>query len=134
MKRKKAHQNFSVDFEQVDKWLKDYFLDPYTTHCDLTQFRIDLYETDDDWIVEAVLNEYKSSDITVKVENKKLLIYAQKIGSTTSAPCQKRFRIIDFPFPIINHHVNASFENGILEIFISKTEQGIGKDRYITLP
>lgn len=134
MKKKNAPQNLSVDFERVDKWLKEYFLDPNTTHCDLTEFRIDLYETDKNWIVEAELNDYKSSEISVKVENRQLIVIAQKQHDKASLPFKKRIRTIDFPFLIIDHCVNASFFNGVLEIFISKTEKGLGKNRYITLP
>jgi HSP20 family molecular chaperone IbpA len=134
MKKKNTPQNLSVDFERVDKWLKEYFLDPHTTHCDQTQFRIDLYETDENWIVEAVLNDYKSAEITVKLENSKLIITAQKYNHNVSSRFQKRVRTIDFPFLIIDHHVIASFLNGVLEIFISKTKKGLGKNRYITLP
>lgn len=126
MKKKKMSKNLSVNFERVDQWLKEYFLDPNTTYCDFTQFRIDLYETDENWIVEAVLKSRKRSDITVKVENHRMMIAVQKAK-------EKQIRTIDFPFPIINHLVSASFQNGILEVFISKIEKGSGKNRYITL-
>lgn len=132
MKKKKAPQLQSIDFELVENWLKNYFLDPLTSQCDLTQFRIDLYETDEDWIVEAVLNDYVSSEITVKTEDNKLVMTAQK--HAYSFPCPKKVRTIDFPFPIIDHKVCATFNNGVLEITISKTEKGLGKNRFITLP
>ncbi len=35
----------------------------------------------------------------------------------------KNGRTIDFPFLIIKQKVSAAFTNGILEIFISKTEK-----------
>lgn len=121
-----------IDFDLVERWLENYCLDPLTTQDDLTQFRIDLYETEQEWIVEALLNEYDSSEIKVFIEEKNLIITARQ--PSTSPSLQNRIRSINFPFHIINQKVTANFINGILEVFISKTEKGLGKNRYITLP
>ncbi|MGG3470516.1 Hsp20/alpha crystallin family protein [Neobacillus pocheonensis] len=134
MKRKNTPQNHPIDFDLVEKWMKNYFLDPLTSLCDYTQFRIDLYETEDNWIVEAVLNEYVCSEISVKMEEQRLIIAAQKHTRSTLGGSQQKIRTIDFPFSIIDHKVSAAFNNGVLEIFISKTEKGLGKNRFITLP
>jgi len=130
MKSKKNIQ--PIDFDLVEKWLENYCLDPLTTQDDLTQFRIDLYETDQEWIVEALLNEYTSSEIKVFIEDKKLVITADK--SSTPTTQQKRIRTIQFPFQVINQKVTANYINGILEVLISKSEKGLGKNCYITLP
>ncbi len=130
MKSKKNIQ--PIDFDLVEKWLENYCLDPLTTQDDVTQFRIDLYETDKEWIVEALLNEYNSSEIKVFIEDKKLVITADK--SSTPSNQQKRVRTIQFPFQVINQKVSANYINGILEVLISKTEKGLGKNCYITLP
>jgi spore coat protein M/HSP20 family protein len=130
MKSKKNIQ--PIDFDLVEKWLENYCLDPLTTQDDLTQFRIDLYETDKEWIVEALLNEYNSSEIKVFIEDHKLVITAVK--SSTPSSQQKRVRTIAFPFEVINQKVSAHYINGILEVHISKNEKGPGKNCYITLP
>jgi HSP20 family molecular chaperone IbpA len=130
MKSKKNIQ--PIDFDLVEKWLENYCLDPLTTQDDLTQFRIDLYETDQEWIVEALLNEYTSSEIKVFIEDKKLVITADKSSTPTNQ--QKRIRTIQFPFQVINQKVTANYINGILEVLISKSEKGLGKNCYITLP
>jgi HSP20 family molecular chaperone IbpA len=131
MKSKKNIQ--PIDFDLVEKWLENYCLDPLTTQDDLTQFRIDLYETDQEWIVEALLNEYNSSEIKVFVEDNKLIITAADKSSTPTSQ-QKRVRTIQFPFQVINQKVTANYINGILEVLISKSEIGLGKNCYITLP
>jgi HSP20 family molecular chaperone IbpA len=130
MKSKKNIQ--PIDFDLVEKWLENYCLDPLTTQDDLTQFRIDLYETDQEWIVEALLNEYTSSEIKVFIEDKKLVITADKSSTPTNQ--QKRIRTIQFPFQVINQKVTANYINGILEVLISKSDKGLGKNCYITLP
>lgn len=129
MKPKKDEQ--FDDYDQVEKWLKNYFLDPLTSYFDQTQFRIDLYETEKEWIVEAILSEYESSEISVYTEEKRLIISALKHSVSKK---QKRIRVIDFPFQINKKKVTAVFTNGILEVQISKTEAVSGKNRYITLP
>ena len=122
----------SVDYDQMEEWLKNYFLDPLTSFCDQSQFRIDLYETAAEWIVEAILTDFNSSEITVFMEEKQLTITAAK--HPQSSIKQKRVRTIDFPFQIINQKVTATFKNGILEVFISKSEKELRKNRFITLP
>lgn len=125
-------KNNSLDYEQMEEWLKNYFLDPLTSFMDQIQFRIDLYETDRDWIVEAILTEYHSSEISVFIEKDKMTINAKK--HPPSPDIETKERVIDFPFDIINQKTTAAFANGILEVFISKNDTEFGKNRYITLP
>ena len=129
--RKKHLQNQRFDFALVEKWLENYFLDPLTSYYDQTQFQIDLFETDQEWIVEAILSDFKASDLQVYIEEKKLTISAT---NPSPLPNHKRSRSIEFPFYINEQEISAAFTNGILEIFISKTKKGSGKNRYITLP
>jgi HSP20 family molecular chaperone IbpA len=121
----------SVDYDQMEKWLENYFLDPLTSFYDQSQFRIDLYETAKEWIVEAILTEFTSSEITVFIEEKELTITAVKHPLSYH---KKKVRTIAFPFKIINQKVTATFKNGILEVFISKSEKDLKKNRFITLP
>ena len=130
--RKKHLQNQPFDFALVEKWLENYFLDPLTSYYDQTQFQIDLFETDQEWIVEAILSDFKASDLQVYIEEKKLTISAT--NPPPYLPNHKRSRSIEFPFYINEQDISAAFTNGILEIFISKTKKGSGKNRYIILP
>jgi len=131
MSKKKQQQNQSFDFDLVEKWLENYFLDPLTSYYDQTQFQIDLYETEKEWIVEAILTQFEVAEIKIYIEEKKLIISACRYSP--SVPLKKS-RMIEFPFLITRQEVSAAFTNGILEVFISKTENGLGKNRYITLP
>jgi HSP20 family molecular chaperone IbpA len=133
LKMKKKHpQNQTFDFALVEKWLENYFLDPLTSYYDQTQFQIDLFETDQEWIVEAILNDFKASDLRIYIQEKKLTISAS--NPPLYQPHYQRSRSIEFPFYINEQDISAVFTNGILEIFISKTKKGSGKNRYITLP
>jgi HSP20 family molecular chaperone IbpA len=132
MSKKKQLKNQTFDFELVEKWLENYFLDPLTSYYDETQFPIDLYETEKEWIIEAILSEYEASEIKVYIEGNKLMISASKYPPFMNK--QKRVRSINFPFPVIDQTVFATFTNGILEVTISKIDRGLGKNRFITLP
>ncbi|WML48179.1 Hsp20/alpha crystallin family protein [Neobacillus sp. PS3-34] len=122
------------DSSGMEKWLEEFFLDPFTSFLDQTQFRIDLYETEKEWIVEALLMNYDSSEITVYISDQELTITAAKSGNSSSTKDSVRKRIVTFPFLIIQKKIHATFKKGTLEIFISKTEPGLGKDRFVTLP
>lgn len=132
MSKKKQLKNQTFDLDLVEKWLEHYFLDPLTSYNDETQFPIDLYETEKEWIVEAILNEFEASEIKVYIEGNKLMISASEYPHSMNK--QKRIRSINFPFLIINQAVFATFTNGILEVIISKIDKGLGKNRFITLP
>jgi HSP20 family molecular chaperone IbpA len=132
MSKKKQLKNQTFDFDLVEKWLENYFLDPLTSYYDETQFPIDLYETEKEWIVEAILSEFEASEIKVYIEGNKLMISASKFPPYMNK--QKRVRSINFPFLVINQNVFATFTNGILEVIISKIDRGVGKNRFITLP
>jgi HSP20 family molecular chaperone IbpA len=133
MSKKKQLKNQTFDLDLVEKWLESYFLDPLTSYYDQTQFQIDLYETEKEWIVEAMLNEFEASDIKVYIEGNKLMISASEYPPSMKQK-QKRVRSINFPFLVINQAVCAAFTNGILEVTISKIDRGLGKNRFITLP
>jgi spore coat protein M/HSP20 family protein len=132
MSKKKQIKNQTFDFDLVEKWLENYFLDPLTSYYDETQFPIDLYETEMEWIIEANLSDFEASEIKVYIEGNKLIITAMEYPPSVRK--QKRIRSINFPFQVINQAVYANFTNGILEVFISKRDRGLGKNRYITLP
>lgn len=128
------NEDQSFDNDMIERWLENYFLDPLTSYYDQTQFQIDLYETDKEWIVEALLPDFSSSDIKVYVEDKKLLITVKKNHFSIDQVPINRSRSIDFPFHVNCHKIMATFHNGILEVFISKLEKGFRKNRFITLP
>lgn len=128
------NEDQSFDHDKIEKWLENYFLDPLTSYYDQIQFRIDLYETEKEWIVEALLPDCSSSDIKVYVEDKKLLITVKRNPFSIDQVQINRSRSIEFPFQVNCHKIMATFHSGILEVFISKLEKEFKKNRFITLP
>lgn len=112
-----------LDLNVIDKWLESFFLDPLTSYLDETIFRIDLFETAEEFIVEALLPEYKKDEVSVLLEEDKILIEALQQQQNGH-----KQRMISFPFSIVHHRVKATFESGILEVFISKNKECNGKN------
>jgi HSP20 family molecular chaperone IbpA len=124
----------SIDYNSMEKWLEIFFLDPLTSYLDHTQFRVDLFETETDLIVEAMLTNYDSSDITVYLQGNELKIKAEMPAASSDSNNLPKIRTVSFPFQVTDKKVMALFHKGILEIYISKIESGPGNDRFITLP
>lgn len=113
----------------IDKWLENFFLDPLTSYQDEAIFRIDLFETAEEFIIEALLDDYNAKDVKVHLVDDKVYIRATH-SINGKEPKQ---RVITFPFSIINHVVSAHFESGILEIYIPKRLVCYGKNRAVKI-
>ncbi|MGP7819466.1 Hsp20/alpha crystallin family protein [Niallia sp. 01092] len=102
---------------EMEEWLKEFFLDPFTTYLDETEFRIDIYETDTSYIVEALLRDYSKENITITAENNFITIFA---FSPLNSQTIKKQRTIFFPFSVDTKKITAVFTCDILEIFVCK--------------
>ncbi|MCQ6275733.1 Hsp20/alpha crystallin family protein [Bacillus sp. V3B] len=118
-----------IDIDVIDKWLETFFLDPFTSYLDETIFRIDLFETAEEFILEALLLEYNKNEVSVFLTEDKILIEANHYQGD-----EHKTRMISFPFSIVHHRVKATFESGVLEVFISKNIVCHGKKRVVPLP
>ncbi|WP_442593519.1 Hsp20/alpha crystallin family protein [Neobacillus sp. D3-1R] len=112
---------------ELEKWLESLFLDPNTSFLDQSQFRIDLYDSETEMIIEALLPNYSSANITIFINDSHIIIKACESSGQT------RERTVTFPFVINAQKVNATYSNDILEISISKKQQVQPKNRQITL-
>ena len=119
-----------LDISVVEEWLENFFLDPLTSYQDETIFRIDLFETAKEYIVEAMLPQTKKSNITVKLEHENIIIDVASDRHNKEIVKQRK---ISFPFSIIHHDVNAIFESEILEIIINKEKICNGRNRVISI-
>jgi spore coat protein M/HSP20 family protein len=124
-KNKKEEFNWNG---QIEEWLKDFFLDPLTTYLDETEFRMDVFETENDFIVEALLPNYIKKNIVVTVNNDYLSILA---SSHLNSETTEKKRTIYFPFSIDTKEITAFFHHDILEIFVSKHSVCRRKDKHI---
>lgn len=120
--------DYSDDLKEIDEWLTKLFLDPLTSQLDETTFHIEIFETCEDYIIEAILAKYHQKDISVYLNEKKIYIYADGLKKK-----EKKSRVIEFPFLVTERKVSAYFNDGILEIFISKERWKCGKNRRVPI-
>ncbi|WP_335868953.1 hypothetical protein [Bacillus sp. 2205SS5-2] len=104
--------------DNLEKWeqlLKGVLLDPFTNYLDENQFRIDLFDTTDEYIVEIFTSEMEIEEIEISKSDANLNI---------SLKCEKeqeaRKRSIPFPFSLKQHHINAKYQGDWLEVYIKK--------------
>lgn len=117
-------ENETDGLSEIEKWLETFFLDPLTSYMDQTTFRIDLYETDDQIIIEALLLDFHSPDVIVHLHRDCVVICVAQANIEKLVK-----REINLPFSVIDKNVYGHLHNNILEIFISKNEPGLGKNR-----
>jgi HSP20 family molecular chaperone IbpA len=125
MNSKKNEKPFHTDL--WEKWLESFFLDPFTSILDQTQFRVELYDSDTEVIIEATLPQHLSSRIDVYLDVSNVVIKVNSLSKHTKE------RTISFPFTINSQKVEATFSNEILEIVISKIHQVNQMNRNIPL-
>ncbi|WP_282171420.1 Hsp20/alpha crystallin family protein [Cytobacillus firmus] len=132
MNKKEDFHPFNLS--ELEKWMEDYYLDPLSSYLDQITFRIDLYDTEAQIIVEALLTGCASKDVTVSLKEDSVIIKAAKIDDTEAIrrghPCMRKVKL---PFSVVNKMVSAEFANEILEIFINKNEAGPGCNREIII-
>lgn len=68
------HGSQMTEVEKFDEWVKSFFLDPETCALDHQLFSIDIYESDDEYMVEAVLEDHDVKDIKVCLSDNELSI------------------------------------------------------------
>ncbi|WP_161974907.1 Hsp20/alpha crystallin family protein [Bacillus timonensis] len=104
----------------LEDWMKQFLEDPYL--IDDYQFRIDLFETQNEYIIEAELSGYTPEQIQLNVKNDSILI---KVADCEKPPNDTILteRIVTLPFELEKKKIEALFRNEILEIYIKKNSK-----------
>jgi spore coat protein M len=115
---KKTEQN------ELRKWLDLLCGESFTCELDEKTFRIDVFETDAHYIIEAELPSCLKEQLTVMCETNAIIIQIHK----EKALCKQR--TIPLPFPLQHKQICAYFSAPTLEIHISKDESANDTNRY----
>ncbi|WP_421384982.1 hypothetical protein ACOJQI_09495 [Bacillus salacetis] len=109
--------NAGDDFklEEWERWMKDWLLDPYTTQLDESQFRLDLFDTTEAYIVEATTEEITVQEVTLTKKEQTLTIEIIPREDERS-----RIRSVNFPFSLKFNPIRLYPREGYLEIHILK--------------
>lgn len=116
----KEHPKKPFESKEMEDWLDSFFLDPFTTYLDETVFRIDLYESESAFIVEALLLNIEKENIDLSISKNELQIKVTQFDKHPPYKSHIKVRTVKFPFLIEKMKMDASFEQEILEIKIYK--------------
>jgi spore coat protein M len=113
------------DSESIDKWLEMLFLDPLTSFLDETAFRLDIFESANQFIIEVDIPEH-SSKLTVCLKENTIMI---------SIVCEGKLRTrqVDWPFDVRENKVVANVSDQVVEIIIEKETTLEPVDRQIEI-
>ncbi|MBP1890362.1 HSP20 family protein [Clostridium moniliforme] len=134
--------NLSRRDELFSSLLKNFFDDNSLASMDLQgSFKVDLKETDKDYLVEAELPGVNKKDINVDIDNNYLVINAKRDESVEEnkenyVRRERHYGEFKRSFYIDNvdqDKISASFENGVLKVTLPKLVKDNSNKRKIDI-
>ena len=122
------------DFMTLRDAMDRLFDDAFTRPFSLTRnggstwpaFPIDMYQTNDDVVVQAVVPGFRPGEVYIQVTGNLLTIRGQlkqEEDKKERAWHLREHRFGSFGLPVVPDRANAEFENGILTITLPKAEE-----------
>jgi HSP20 family protein len=107
---------------------------PYTFDTSLVP-HADIYEENDQLVMKTELPGINREDINITLQGDRLTIRAEKKETVVEdVACYARerqygqyLRSVTLPFPVKEDKISATFENGVLELRLSKAEESKAK-------
>jgi HSP20 family protein len=119
-------------YRELDRFVNDVW-DNWTPedYEDGSSIPTDIYEMGDSLVIRSELPGFRKEDIDLSLEGDELTIKAtrkdERSESTKSYSCELCYgeysRSIVLPIPINSEKIEATFENGMLEVKLPKTEE-----------
>ncbi len=97
---------------------------------------VDMYQTENDLVVKAVLPGMKPEDIQISVTGDVLTLRGetkqeQEVKEATYHVKERRFgsfsRSLPLPVPVMTDNAHAEFDNGILTLILPRAEENLPK-------
>ncbi|MFC1978875.1 Hsp20/alpha crystallin family protein [Chloroflexota bacterium] len=107
---------------------------PYTFETNLAP-NTDIYEENDQLVMKTELPGISKEDVNITLQGDRLTIKAEKKEAVVECnACYARerqygqyLRSVTLPFPVKEDEISATFENGVLELRLSKAEESKAK-------
>ncbi|MFD1735938.1 Hsp20/alpha crystallin family protein [Bacillus salitolerans] len=119
------NEGYSLDLEGIEDWMKQFITDPFFDGSE-DGIRLDLFETEHSYIVEATTPGYKKEDLLIEVEKNGLRIQCRNKKINTS-------RFVTLPVTICRKIIKATYSKDILEITIQKAGEVKNHERNINI-
>ncbi|MFZ3587801.1 Hsp20/alpha crystallin family protein [Bacillus sp. DJP31] len=124
-KEDQPQEEMLLEIEGIEEWMNQFVIDPFFDG-NTDGIRLDLFETESSYIIEAIVTGYSKEDIIIKVVLDGIHIHLNHSGKETS-------RFVKLPFSLCKKRIHALFEHEILEITIYKNKKRKTKKRYRTI-
>ncbi len=107
---------------------------PYTFDNNLVP-HTDIYEENDQLVIKTELPGISKEDVNITLQTDRLTIKAEKkeyVVEDTARYVRERqygqyLRSLTLPFPVKEEEISATFENGVLELRLSKADEAKAK-------
>ncbi|TLS37547.1 Hsp20/alpha crystallin family protein [Pseudalkalibacillus caeni] len=131
----------------VKQWLNsfdDFWKDPFQNFFPGRSFRVDIYETNADVIVEAEIPGVKREQIDVEVLNEGIRISVENDNRIEEINENHKYyrkersyermeRIVPLPYHVSPKNTKARYQNGVLEVRIPKSDIKGNKQRFLDI-
>jgi len=141
-RRRDERDDWLIPRDFFERELEDFFRTFSLGYDDFSKGVMDVYETDDDFIIECDLPGLDKKDIRLDLENDNLRITAEKKVSDESKKGrffrQERYygrieRTVRLPDYVDKNSIQAKYEDGVLKITVPKKESAKGETKKIPI-
>ncbi|MFO3788226.1 outer spore coat protein CotM [Bacillus mojavensis] len=106
-----SKRNDANDFDGMDEWLRQFFEDPFAWYDETLP--IDLYETSQQYIIEADLSSLQPTQITITLSGCEFILTVKSSEQTL----EKQMML---PFYLNDKSIETECENQILTVAVNK--------------
>ncbi|MCO4850652.1 outer spore coat protein CotM [Bacillus vallismortis] len=106
-----SKRNDANDFDSMDEWLRQFFDDPFAWYDETLP--IDLYETSQQYIIEAALTSLQPTQVTITLSGCEFILKVKSPGQTF----EKQMML---PFYLNDKTIQTEYENLILTVAVNK--------------
>lgn len=106
-----SKRNDANDFDGMEEWLRQFFEDPFAWYDETLP--IDLYETSQQYIIEADLSSIQPTQITITLSGSEFILTVKSSEQTL----EKQMML---PFYLNDKSIETECENQILTVAVNK--------------
>lgn len=106
-----SKRNDANDFDGMEEWLRQFFEDPFAWYDETLP--IDLYETSQQYIIEADLSSLQPTQITITLSGCEFILTVKSSEQTL----EKQMML---PFYLNDKSIESECENQILTVAVNK--------------
>lgn len=142
-KNRNNQMNTYNPFREMEEFERNFFANPFFGMQDLAEFKTDVVDEGDHFLLEADLPGFEKKDINLDIENDVLTVSAERhsefeendkkdrvVRMERSYGCYSR----QFDVSMIDiDNIKAKYENGVLKLILPKKEEKVSTARKLEI-